>query len=270
MERLKRAMEKARESGAVVASPLDINPVRQIAKVTPTEIFSLRVQVMEVDPRSLERHRIIAGDKEDLRTTSFDVLRTQVLREMRKNGARTLVVTSPNPGCGKTTVAINLALSIGQLSEPGVVLGDLDFRRPKVAEYLGIRPEKDLSDYVAGSSTLEEVLIDPGIGDLRLLPNTKAHRNAAELLTSPRMQALVETLKTDERGPVSVFDLPPLLSTDDTIAFLSHADAILLVVADGSTKKLELEESLRLLEGAPLLGVVLNKSDASLKPYSYY
>ena len=270
MERLKRALEKARGGGAATAIPLDATTVPQPARPTSTSLMSSQAQIWEVDPRSLERHRIIAGNKDDPRTASFDLLRTQVLREMSKNGARTLVVTSPNPGCGKTTVAINLALSIGQLSEPGVVLGDLDFRRPKVTEYLGIRPEKDLFDYVAGNSALEEVLIDPGIPYLRLLPNTKARRSAAELLTSPRMQALVETLKAHEQGPVAILDLPPLLSTDDTIAFLPQADAILLVVADGSTKKPELEESLRLLEGAPLLGVVLNKSHASLQPYSYY
>jgi len=263
-------MEKARGGAAGTARPLDIEPVRQLMQPTSMGIMSSQAQVRKVDPRSLERHRIIADNKDDPRTGSFDLLRTQVLREMRKNGARTLVVTSPNPGCGKTTVAINLALSIAQLSDPGVLLGDLDFRRPKVAEYLGVRPEKDLSDYVAGSGALEEVLLNPGIPYLRVLPNTKAQRNAAELLTSPRMQALVETLKTDEKGPVSIFDLPPMLSTDDTIAFLPQADAILLVVADGATKKPELEESLRLLEGAPLLGVVLNKSDASLKPYAYY
>lgn len=268
MERIKRAMEKARASADATARPGEVKQVPQSARPKATGVSLSDVKVVTIDPKSLERHRIIAGNKEDPRTASFDLLRTQVLREMRNHGYRTLAVTSPTADCGKTTVAINLALSVAQLREATVLLGDLDFRRPKIASYLGIRPYQDLSDFINGGAPLEETLVDPGIPRLLLLPNTKVHRNAAEVLTSPRMKSLIETLKSVDQNRVSIFDLPPMLPTDDMIAFLPQVDCVLLVVADGSTKRPELKETLRLLNGAALLGVVLNKSDVS--PRAYY
>jgi Mrp family chromosome partitioning ATPase len=223
--------------------------------------------MLAVDPTSMERHRIIAGNKEDSRTASFDMLRTQVLQQMKSKGYRTLAVTSPTPQCGKTTVAINLAMSIAQLTESEVLLGDLDFRRPRIVHYFGIRPYQDLSSYILGGASLEEVLVDPGIPRLLLLPNMKSHRNAAEMLTSRRMKGLVEMLKISDTNRVCILDLPPMLSTDDVIAFLPQVDSVLLIVADGVSKKPELEETLRLLGSAPLLGVVLNKSAERLRAY---
>ena len=271
MERLKRALEKARVNAGRPKGPPDASPL-PLAPQTTTAVGSRgvlaeRARAVAVDPMNLERHRIVAGNKEDLRTASFDLLRTQVLREMRNNGYRTLAVTSPVAQCGKTTLAINLALSIASRTDPSVLLGDFDFRRPKIAEYLGIRPDRDLSDYLSGDALLEEVLVDPGIPNLLLLPNLKARRGAAEALTSPHMRSLMEALKTADMERVYVLDLPPMLPTDDTMSFLPYVDAVLMVVADGSTKKPDLDESLRLLTGAPLLGVVLNKSDAKLRSY---
>jgi len=267
MERIKRAMEKARASANARAKYLDINPTSPLPAVEVNRLPSSDIKRIPVDVKQLERHRIIAGNKEDPRTASFDLLRTQVLREMRNKGYRTFAVTSPTPECGKTTVAINLALSIAQLTEPSVLLGDLDFRRPKISEYLGISATADLSNVILDGLPLEKALIDPGIPHLLLLPNTKAYPNAAEMLTSTKMKSLVETLRTDETSRVNIFDLPPMLSVDDTIAFLPQVDCVLIVVADGSTKKPEIEETLRLLADAPLLGVVLNKSDANPRPY---
>jgi hypothetical protein len=87
------------------------------------------------------------------------------------------------------------------------------------------------------------------------------------MLSTPEMRSLIKDLQFDENNRVIIFDLPPILSTDDTIAFLPQVDCVLLVVADGLTKKPELRESLRLLEGSTLLGVVLNKSDVDHRPY---
>jgi Mrp family chromosome partitioning ATPase len=268
MERLKRAMEKARASATASASAPESRADAQFNRAEIATAVPSDVKVLHVDRDSLKQHRIIAGDKEDPRTAAFDRLRTQVLREMRNKGYRRLGVTSPTPGCGKTTVAINLALSLAQLTEPRVVLGDLDFRRPKISEFLGIRPDTDLSDFVLEGVPLTDVLVDPGIAGLLLLPNTRPQRNAAEVLTSPRMKSLMTALISEDQSLLCIFDLPPLLPTDDTIAFLPQVDCLLMIVADGSTRKPELEESLRLVTGTPLLGVVLNKSDA--EPSSYY
>lgn len=267
MERIKRAMEKARASAPAMTEHIDTKSVSRLTPAGVDPLTSSDINRLSVDAEQLEHHRIIAGNKDDPRTTSFDLLRTQVLREMQKNGFRTLVVTSPTPDCGKTTVAINLAFSVAQLAEPMVLLGDLDFRRPKIASYLGIRANSDLSDLLEKRAPLKEAIIGLDRPRLLVLPNKKVHRNASEMLTSPEMSSFVASLRSDDATRICIFDLPPMLPTDDTIAFLPQADCALLVVEDGSTKKPDLEEALRLLEGTALLGVVLNKSDTKLRPY---
>ncbi len=240
---------------------------RETGALSRYGISTIDVETTTLDPLCLERHRIIAGDKDDPRTTSFDMLRTHVIWEMRERGFRTLAITSPMPECGKTTVAINLALSMAQQTAPEVLLADLDLRRPKIGHYLGLHTNHDLSDFLERSLSLEAVLVSPGIPRLLILPNAKVYRNAAEMLTAPKMRSLVEVLKSDAADRISIFDLPPILPTDDTIGFLPQVDCVILVVADGSTRKPELEESLRLLRGTNVLGVVLNKSNVPLRHY---
>ena len=269
MERIKKAMDKARASAMVAARSSEIGVVPGSLPPDRTRISRSDVKVVTLDPISLERHRIIAGNKDDPRTASFDMLRTHVLQKMRESGFRTLAVTSPMPDCGKTTIAINLALSAAQLTEMAVLLGDLDLRRPKIGDYLGLDMDHGLSAYLEGSVPLEGALVDPRIGHLLILPNGKAFPNAAEILTSAEIKSLVEDLKSDDKDRVTIFDLPPMLPTDDAIAFLPQVDCVLLVVEDGATKKPELGEALRLLKGTTLLGVVLNKSDANARP-AYY
>lgn len=231
------------------------------------KIVGPETQSARLDPICLERHRLIAANKRDSRAATFDMLRTRVLSEMRDKGFRTIAVTSPVPGCGKTTVAINLALSIVQQTAPEVLLADFDLRRPKIGQYLGLATEFDLSDYLEGRTSLFAAMVNPGIPRLLVLPNKQAYLNAAEILTTPEVQALVDALKIEDTDRVSIFDLPPVLPTDDAIAFLPQVDCVLLVVADGSTTRADLEESLRLLEGNEVLGVVLNKSEGKIRQY---
>jgi protein-tyrosine kinase len=267
MERIKKAMEKARAGVGATARSNESQQSQRFERAMTSRLLSANAKVIPCDPESLERHRIIAGNTGDPRATWFDMLGRKVLREMRHKGYRTLAVSSPMPECGKTTVAINIALSITQQIEPQVLLVDFDFRRPKIAEYLGINPNHSLSHFLSGSVPLEETIVDPGIPGLLVLPNAKVHRNAVVRLNLHRVKNLMAILNTDKENRVSICDLPPLLSTDDAIALLPQMDCILLVVADRSTKKPELEQTLHLLEGSPLLGVVLNKSDVSPRPY---
>jgi hypothetical protein len=266
MERIKRALEKAR-SGAGVAEALLAPPTGGGVKAL-TEKVPTKAQVAAVDPSVLERHRIIASDKQDPRTAAFDMLRTRVLHEMRPKGFRSLAITSPTAGCGKTTVAINLAFSLAQMSDASVTLVDFDLRQPKIGKYLGLRAVHDLGDFLDGRVSVAEALIDLGIPGLLVLANARSYNNAAETLSTHQIKHLVKHLNDNDPQGISLFDLPPLLTTDDAIAFLPQVDRVLLIVADGLTKKAELQESLRLLQGSNLLGVVLNMAD--VRPHAYY
>jgi len=120
MERIKQAVERARaERRRGVPINLtsfrvpDAGPSsRELEQITYTE-----TRVVRVDPRHLEANRIVSTNKIDPRAMPFDMLRTKILKTMSENGWRTIAVTSPRPGCGKTTVAINLAISIARQSD---------------------------------------------------------------------------------------------------------------------------------------------------------
>lgn len=268
MERIKEAIEKAKASS---------NVPREIAEQAPRQVHSAvadvdkityrQTQVIQLDPLHLEENRIISYSKNDPRSMSFDILRTQVLRKMQVNDWRTLAITSPTPKCGKTVVALNLALSIAHQTEQTVLLADFDLRNPKVAKYLGLPIGVSLIDYLEGEADLADVFINPGIPRLTLLPNHSPIFNATETLTTSRMKALVSDIRNRYESRMVIFDLPPVLMTDDAMAFMPQVDCALLVVANGASTTSDVKEASRLLQTTNLIGAVLNKSEEKRSTY---
>jgi Mrp family chromosome partitioning ATPase len=208
---------------------------------------------------TFEQHRIVAGNKGSAAADKFDMLRTQIFQEMNAKGWRTLGITSPMPRCGKTTVAINLCVSMAKACRKDVVLVDLDLRNPTVANYLGIESTPDLSDILDGRISFRGPLVNSGVPRLLIIPNKKTYLNSSEALASPEAIALAQNLKAVDDFQIVVFDLPPALPTDDTLAFLPNVDCILVVLADGTTTKQELADTQQLLKHTNLLGFVLNQ-----------
>jgi len=218
-----------------------------------------QTKVVHLDPAHLEKHRIISFSKSDERTVSFDRLRTVIMRTMKDNGWRTLAVTSPTASCGKTTVALNLALSIAHQTEQTVLLADFDLRDPNVAEYLGLPESPSLVDYLSDQVSLPEVFVNPGIPRLTLLPNHKAILNSAETMMTSKMHNMVNEIRNRYDTRLVIFDLPPMLTTDDALAFLPQVDCVLVVLASGHSKKSEVKETMALLHSTNIVGTVLNK-----------
>ncbi len=103
-----------------------------------------------------------------------------------------------------------------------------------------------------------------GIDHLTVLPGGRAlHKNSAEMLNSPKMSQLVEEMKNRYPSRIVVFDLPPVLSAADAMAFAPYVDATLLVIEEGKTKRKELQHALDLLASTNVLGTVLNKTGHS-------
>ncbi len=223
---------------------------------------------VELNAAHLEKHRIVALNKQDPYSMTFDLLRTQVLQKMEQNGWRTLGIISPIPECGKTVVAINLAMSIAQYMNKSVMLVDFDLRRPKVASYLGLKSEKSLNDVLEDQAEVEEALVSPGLSKLVVLPTNKPIKNSAELLASNQVFELIQDFRDRYSERVVIFDLAPTVVADDTISLLPQLDCVLMVVGDGMVSKSEMAEGLEHLKNTNLLGTVLNKAD--VEPPSYY
>jgi Mrp family chromosome partitioning ATPase len=217
-----------------------------------------------VSTETLDQSRIVAMNKANPVTAAIDLLRTKVLHEMRSKGWRTLGITSPMPHCGKTTLAINLAISIAGFVDKNVVLIDFDLRHSSVGKYLGIDSTPGIGNYLNGEVPFEATLVDTGIPRLLVVPNDAPTQNSSELLNTRKASILLKRLKNAGDVKVAIIDLPPTLPTDDTLALLPQLDCILMIAADGVTTKRELEDAQRALQRGNVLGTVLNKTSRAL------
>ena len=263
MEKISAALKRtlrAEAPGESLFGPLDEPPAANASSVrVPGPIAYTQTRVVEIAPHVLERHRV-AVVANDATADAFRLLRTQLLMEIRKNGWRTLAVTSPNKGAGKTTVALNLAISFAMEVDHTALLVDADLRDPDLRHLLELEPGPGLADYLVGDAELEDLLIHPRIGDLALLPGGKPVANTSELMRSPMMANLVRELRNRYPERVIVFDVPPVLSGADTLALSTYMDATILLVEERKTTRDDVERACELLRNTNLLGIVLNKS----------
>jgi len=270
MERIKTAIQKSRAVGIGTAQSSaarrTVKP-RISGSEDPLDIVYEETRAVELDPAYLRANRIVTFDKADPSSMAFDRLRTQVVSRLRMNNWKTVGIISPTQDCGKTVVATNLAISMSHQTTMTVLLIDLDLRKPAVAKYLGLNCEASLVDYLEGMATLPDVFVNPGVPRLVILPNDRPVHNSSEVLSSSKSKALIDELKSHYQSRILIFDLPPLLTTDDVLAFLPQVDAVLMVVAEGQTTKDDIETSLRLLKSHNLLGTVLNKASGFSMPY---
>jgi capsular exopolysaccharide synthesis family protein len=266
MERIKQALERARmEQLRQVGS----TPMRALAHAEPPEshITYIHTRIEPTSPTALKRNRVVAGTETDEITAAYKMLRTQILQRMVAKDWNALAITSPGPGQGKTLTAINLAMSLAREAHHTVLLVDFDMRRPAIHRYLKLNVKYGIGDVLTKNVPLSEVLVNPGIERLVVLPGREPMQNSSELLASPRMAKLVKDLKSRYPSRIVIFDLPPLLSADDAISFAPYVDAALLVVAEGVTTKEELEHANTLLGNTPVIGTVLNRSREKINPY---
>lgn len=218
---------------------------------------------------SFTRHRIISNEQDPV-LSSYRVLRTRVLQKMETEGWRTLAVVSATSGAGKTVTAINLAIAMGAKQGSRVALVDLDFYRPSVAKYLGLKETPSIIDFFEGKKDLRDVVVRPDLPDMLLIGNERVSRRGAEHLTSARADELIDRTLNEFGAKVMIFDISPLLGCDDAIAFLPKVDCVLLIAASGHTRVNDLKEARRLLVKTPVLGTVLNKAPSVGQTYNYY
>lgn len=256
-------MEKITQTGEQSSQPTPLS-----GKSSELSALSyVQTKVVPLCAEHLERQRIVAFNKNSNMGWAFDLLRTQVLKTMEENGWRTLAITSPTPEAGKTVLAINLAMSIAHYTTKTALLVDFDLRRPKVGTYLDLPMEKSLNDFLAGQADIQEVLVNPTLPRFVVLPTRKPVALSTEVLSSPKVGNLIADLRERYDSRIVIFDLPPLLSSDDAITVLPKFDCVLLVVANGMNSKKEIEDSLHHLATANLIGTVLNKAEPESRAY---
>jgi hypothetical protein len=275
MERIKQAIEKDKKQNSGRSTVQTHTSILKMHLPQPADdqqelddVNYTHTRIVKLQAEHLEKNRIVAFDKNDAMSMNFDLLRTLVLQKMEEKGWRTLAITSPTPAAGKTVVAINLAMSIAQQTNKTAMLVDFDLRRPKVGSYLGIPMEKSLNNLLDETATLQEILVNPDMPRLVVLPTKTPVKRSSEALSSKKISDLVRDLRERYKSRIVIFDLPPVLVTDDAIALIPQIDCVLLVVANGMSTRQEIENSIRLLPAENLIGTVFNKAD--IVPMDYY
>lgn len=181
---------------------------------------------------------------------------------------KALIVTSSFRAEGKTSVAVNTAISMASASSR-TLLVDADMRQPRVHKLFGIANIHGLSDVIAGEADWRQYLSDVGVQNLSVLTSGRKPPNPAEMLGSRRMMALINEFR-DEYKYV-VFDSPPVLPVPDTLSLSKYTDGIILVIRHRFSNYIALRqcrESLK-LASAKIIGAVVNDAPAKDNSYGY-
>jgi len=230
--------------------------------------------IREMPPREGEGVEVleVVADPNSPASESFRTLRTALALSDRPTGA--VVITSTQPGDGKSTVSANLALTYAHVGKR-TLLVDGDLRRPGLTQLLGLRGEPGISEVLRDTAPIAEAiqarLKTNIVPDLDVLPCGRRPANPAELLAGPRTAELLNWAV--EHYDQVIIDSPPAPLASDTAIWGRLADGVILVLQPEKNKRravIRAAEYLALLK-IPLLGIVINRlSNEKEKDYSGY
>jgi protein-tyrosine kinase len=274
MERLQAAIEKAREQRKISvpkARTPDRDPSEPGAPAA-LEAGDWAALPMPLWNRSLmRRHRVIALDRGG-KSGSVDHFRTRILQMLRQNNWKRIAVTSPDKAAGKTTTCCNLLASLSHQPEIRSMLIDLDMRKPNVAATLGHKGEHSFWEVLEGKVPFEENAVRFADG-AAVAMNYAPHPSPTELLLKRTTAEYLDNIQAVYQPDVMIFDLPPMLVTDDTLAFLKNVDCAIIVAGAETTTIDQVDQCEKdVADYTSVLGVILNKC-RYMEPtsgYGYY
>ncbi len=183
-----------------------------------------------------------------------------------------IMVTSSLPDEGKTFITTNLALSIAREIDRRVLLIDADVAKSDTTKNFGLSGKAGLTEVLIGNASLNEVLIRTDIDGLTILPTGKKVNNVTELMSSSRMEALVNELSKRYKDRVILFDCPPILATSEAPVLASLVGQVAFVIHAGKTTEKEFISAVERLDHSKYVGLILNQSDDESDSgyYGYY
>ncbi len=213
--------------------------------------------------------RLALADNRSSAAEAYRVVRTSMLLSTAGNPPKIVLVTSGQPGEGKTTTVVNTAISLAQLGS-SVLIIDCDLRKPATHKVFGLEHTKGLSTYLSRDIEIDGLIHRLQIPNLSLLPCGPIPPNPAELISSERMRNLLKMLS--ERYDHILIDSPPLIHVTDPVILSSLVDGVILVVHGGKSSRGVAQRARQELAsvGAKVFGVVLNNVDVQREGYDEY
>ncbi|MFT6774714.1 MAG: protein-tyrosine kinase [Paracoccaceae bacterium] len=271
MERIKAAINKAKgaragEGPQTVRGPA--TPVLGRKDVVPVGWNDLAVA--KLNDAALQKARIVTHHKDNVAHVAFDILRTKLLKLMERNGWNSIAITSPTQACGKTMIAANLAFSFARQGGVRVVLCDVDLKRPAVRKVLGVAGQTSMGDFLSGVGDVKDHFVRYS-DTLAVCVTGNAMRHSAEVVQNQQAFDSIAEMKRQLRPNIIIYDLPPMMASDDAISFMAHVDCVLLIAAAGTTSLREIDDcESQLSDLTHVAGVVMNKYDVESDRYYDY
>ncbi len=215
-----------------------------------------------------ERDLIVYLHPKSVAAEAIRSIRTNLVFMSVEQPLRTLLVTSPSPQEGKTTMAVNLAIAMAQ-SGKRVVVVDTDLRRPRIHHVFDASNDRGVSTVLVGEADLEQTIQSTDVGGLYIVPSGPVPPNPSELLHSGGFREFIDALL--ERFDIVVFDSPPINLVTDAAVIAAQVDGVVTIAYAQRTTRDALRMAVRRVRevGARFFGVVFNGVDKRSGRYGY-
>lgn len=234
---------------------IDLNALREAGYITPDMPPNLMAEEFRIIKRSILLNAFSKGTQ-------------------KSKNSNVVLVTSSNPGEGKSFCTINLALSIATEQDTTVLLIDADFSKPEVLNRLGVSGGRGLMDVVADRELeVGDCLIRTNVPNLVLLPAGRQHNLTTELLASERMETIVGEIANRYPDRLILFDSPPVLASSAASVMALYMGQIVFVIQAERTTEPQIKESLNMISGCDNISLLLNQtrfSGSNKKFATYY
>lgn len=200
---------------------------------------------------------------------AFRTLKTNIQFSNFDSEVKTIVITSPNQGEGKSTIAANLACVVSEGNHKTLLM-DCDMRKPRLHRKFMVSNETGLTNLLLGDTSIDDAIQKTEIENLYILTCGTRPPNPASIISSAKMRNLLNALK--EQYEYIIIDTPPVLPVTDAQILSTYADGCIIVVSSMETEKETLKKAKELLDNVntKILGIVLNKIDTARKGYYNY
>lgn len=273
MERLQAAIEKARKQRGEPTSHKKTRLTKTKHKSSSAAPGNLPLWESLPDANfrreKMHRNRILAfeGGQD---SAPFDMLRTRMLQQAKQNGWKRIALVSPHSNCGKSTMAANLGFSLARQRDTYSIVLDFDLRRAGLTKLLDQHNTFGMADVMTREADFPDATRRYGPNVAFGLNTGSKVKDPSEILQSPQTTEVLAEISAAYEPDIMLFDMPPLMASDDNFGFLENVDCALILVAAEKTPMSQIDVAERhVAELTNVMGIILNKCRYPSKAHGY-
>lgn len=224
---------------------------------------------LDIKRNAVQSELLSNMDVHSIAGEAYRALRTSLLLSTAGTPPKTILITSGQASEGKSTTAVNMAISLAQLGSKVLII-DCDLRRPSIHKHLNISSAKGTTNYLSSNTDLESLIQELAIPNLFAITSGPIPPNPAELLSSPKMKEMIKLL--GKSFDHIIIDSPPVVNVTDPIILSTLVDGTVMVIHSGKSTRGIVQRSRQELQSvrAKIFGVVLNNVNFAREGYDYH